>query len=438
MRSRSPSSPSAIGIFLSSLTHSPGLGRLLAVRLTSQITDGVFQAALFTAILFNPERHTDPLAVAGGFAVLLLPYSVLGPFAGALLDHWDRRSVLVYANIIRAALIAVVAVTVATGAPQTVVLIGALVVTGASRFVNSGLSASLPHVVSKDVLVAMNSLFTTLGAGMLAVGAGITVGLRAVFGDDNTGSAETTMAGVVCALIAAWIAHRFPRKALGPDIPDDAGHSALHAVSVGLTHGGRAVAAHRTVGAALSAIGAHRLVFGMNTLMLLVLIKHQGLGSGFGDIAVIAACTAAGAFVAAVTTPLSVARVGRRNTILLAMAVGVIAQLALLGLAPIAVGIAAAILGLVGQTAKLCGDVAMQLDITDTVRGQVFSVQDAVFNIAYVAAITIAALTIPDDGRSSLLIFFGAVLYVCGGLATVALYRGIRHAPDQAAPAALG
>ncbi|GAB19277.1 hypothetical protein GOEFS_079_00050 [Gordonia effusa NBRC 100432] len=406
--------------------------------MASQITDGVFQAALITAILFNPERHTDPLAVAGGFAVLLLPYSILGPFAGALLDHWDRRSVLVYANIIRAVLIGVVAATVATGAPQTVVLIGALVVTGASRFVNSGLSASLPHVVGKDVLVAMNSLFTTVGAGMLAVGAGITVGLRWVFGDDNVGSAETTLAGVVGALIAAWIAHRFARKALGPDIPDDAGHSALHAVSVGLVHGARAVEANRTVAAALSAIGAHRLVFGMNSLMLLVLAKHSAPGGGFGSLAMVAGCTAVGAFAAAVSTPFSVARVGRRNTILLAMAVGVIAQLALLGLQPVAVGIAAAVLGLVGQTAKLCGDVAMQLDITDTVRGQVFSVQDAVFNIAYVAAITVAAVTIPADGRSPLLIFVGAALYVLGGLATFALYRGIRHAPGHAAPAALG
>lgn len=401
------------------------------MRLTSQITDGVFQAALFTAILFNPERHADPLAVAGGFAVLLLPYSILGPFAGALLDHWDRRSVLVYANLVRAALIGVVAVTVASGAPQTVVLIGALVVTGASRFVASGLSASLPHVVRKDVLVGMNSLFTTAGAGMLAVGAGIAVGLRALFGDDNAGSAETTLAGVVFAMIAAWLAHRFPRNALGPDVPDDAGHSATHAVSVGLLHGVRAVAGSRTVAAALSAIGAHRLVFGMNTLMLLVLIKHQALGGGFGDIAMIATCTAIGAFIAAVTTPLSVASVGRRNTILAAMAVGFVAQLALLGLQPVAVGIAAIVLGLVGQTAKLCGDVAMQLDITDTVRGQVFSVQDAVFNIAYVVAISIAAVTIPADGRSPWLIVSGALLYLLGAAVVCVFYRGVQHRPSS-------
>lgn len=427
MRFPAPSATSAWGIFLSSLTHSPGLGRLLAVRLTSQVTDGVFQAALFTAILFNPDRHADPMAVAGGFAVLLLPYSVLGPFAGALLDHWDRRLVLVYANVIRAVLIGVVALTVAIGAPQTAVLIGALVVTGASRFVASGLSAGLPHVVGKDVIVAMNALFTTAGAAALALGAGVAVGLRSLFGDDNLGSAETTLAGVVFALLAAYLAHRFAPNALGPDIPDDAGHSATHAVAVGLMHGLRAVARSRTVMAALAAIGAHRLVFGMNTLMLLVLIKHKALGGGFGDIAAVAMFTAIGAFAAAFSTPVMVERMGRRNTIVVAMIVGVVAQLALLGLQPIAVAAAATVLGLVGQTAKLCGDVAMQVDINDTVRGQVFSVQDAIFNTAYVVAITIAALTIPADGRSSGLIIFGAFLYVVGGVVTWLMYRSIHR-----------
>ena len=69
------------------LVRTRGYRRLLAVRFTTQWADGMFQAALGGAVLFNPERHADPLAVAAGLAVLLLPYSVIGPFAGALLDR---------------------------------------------------------------------------------------------------------------------------------------------------------------------------------------------------------------------------------------------------------------------------------------------------------------------------------------------------------------
>jgi len=50
---------------------------------SAQFGDGLFQAALAGAILFNPDRAAEPLAIAGAFAVLFLPYSVLGPFAGA-------------------------------------------------------------------------------------------------------------------------------------------------------------------------------------------------------------------------------------------------------------------------------------------------------------------------------------------------------------------
>ena len=86
-----------------------GLRRLVFVRVLSAFGDGAFQGALAVLVLFSPERQTDPAEIAAGFAVLLLPYSVIGPFAGALLDRWSRRRVIVWANLTRCALVAVVA-----------------------------------------------------------------------------------------------------------------------------------------------------------------------------------------------------------------------------------------------------------------------------------------------------------------------------------------
>ena len=59
---------------------------LLAARLFSQCADGIFQASLYGALLFNPEHHTRPAEVAGGLVLLVLPYSVVGPFAGVFLE----------------------------------------------------------------------------------------------------------------------------------------------------------------------------------------------------------------------------------------------------------------------------------------------------------------------------------------------------------------
>src|SRR3954454_23082221 len=98
------------------LLHRADFRRLLATRLSAQFGDGVLQAALAGTVLFDPQRAADPVAVAAGFAVLLLPYSLVGPFAGVWLDRWRRRQVLVHADLLRAGLVGVLALLVAGGA----------------------------------------------------------------------------------------------------------------------------------------------------------------------------------------------------------------------------------------------------------------------------------------------------------------------------------
>ncbi|MDQ3113982.1 MAG: MFS transporter, partial [Actinomycetota bacterium] len=88
--------------------------KLYAVRLCSQLADGVFQVALASYVFFAPERQTSAPAAAAAFATLLLPYSVVGPFAGVLLDRWSRRQVLFWANALRVGLVTWVALLVAT------------------------------------------------------------------------------------------------------------------------------------------------------------------------------------------------------------------------------------------------------------------------------------------------------------------------------------
>ena len=79
--------------------------RLFRVRLCGQAGDGLFQGALFGATFFNPESSTTAAAAAVSFAALLLPYSLVGPFAGVLLDRWSRQRVLLWANAGRSLLL---------------------------------------------------------------------------------------------------------------------------------------------------------------------------------------------------------------------------------------------------------------------------------------------------------------------------------------------
>src|SRR5690606_7862406 len=137
-----PSDPTGRPPWRTALRESPGVARLAVVRVAGPFGDGMFQAASSGAILFHPVRAPDPLAIAAGFAVLLLPYSLIGPYAGALLDRWDRRAVLLLANLLRVVLILTAAAVLAAGVDETplLLLLLALATVGVSRFVAAGVS----------------------------------------------------------------------------------------------------------------------------------------------------------------------------------------------------------------------------------------------------------------------------------------------------------
>lgn len=408
------------------MLRQPAFARLFGVRLSAQWADGLFQAALGGAVLFNPERQADPILIASGLAVLLLPYSVLGPFAGALLDRWDRRRVLAGASLLRAVLVVGVAAALAAGLNGPALFVIALAVTGVNRFVLSGLSAALPHVVEdRDRLVPANTLSVTIGAGVSALGAASAVGFRALFGPDDHGSALTTLMAAAGSLLAAGLAIGFARAALGPD-PSGTAHQdgvggLLRDVAGGLLGGARATARTPAVGAPFLGLVAHRLAFGMNTLLMLLLFRHvftpermPGAGGmlGIGQIVVL---TAAGLGVAALLTPWLVRRLGATTTVRVALAGAAASQvLVAVRLVLPVVLVTAFLLGVCGQVVKLCADAGVQAGAPDDVRGRLFSLFDAVFNVCYVVAVSVAAFTVPLDGRSPGLLLASAGVYLAG------------------------
>ncbi|MEV6770855.1 MFS transporter [Nocardia sp. NPDC051030] len=412
------------------LRENPGTLRLTTVRLAGQFGDGMFQAALSGAILFNPERETDPLAIAGGFAALLLPYSMIGPYAGALLDRWDRRKVLLVANILRAVLIGVTAVGLLAGIRNTSLLLLALSVIGTSRFIGAGVSAALPKVLSQRWLVTMNSVLATVASGCAILGAGIGFGVIGLIGAGDFASAMAVFGATAGSIIGAITTYGFRPRALGPEHGDDPDQSrnTVRAIAAGLRSGATAAWRSREVTTALIGIGAHRIVFGADTL-LMVLVLRRGDGTGVGkDIARFSAAittTGLGMLVAAVVAPFLIPRLGRPRTVVAGLVLATIVQLTLVTPITIATGdaerwagvallCAAFLLGLAGQTIKLTGDAAMQINIDDAHRGQVFALQDTVFNITYVLALAGTALWIPADGRSPAVVITAAGMYCCG------------------------
>ena len=400
-----------------SVRNLPDFWRLLQLRMASQFGDGLFQAGMAGALLFNPDRAADPMAIARAFAVLFLPYSLLGPFAGALVDRWDRRLVLVGANIGRLILIAGIGTILAVRAGEMPLLITALLANGLARFVTSGLSASLPHVVPREQVVTMNSVATAAGAVAAFLGANFMLVPRFFVGAGDRGASVIIFLTAIPVAIALLLSWRFGPRVLGPDNTKRAIHgSAVYAVITGWLHGARTVVSYPTVAATLSGLAAHRMVVGINSLLILVLAhrtKDPAVG-GLGIALLVLSASGLGSLLATVLTPPTVRRWGRYAAANGTLAAAALIEVAGAGLLLSVMVACSFFLGVTGQMIKLCADSAMQIDVDDALRGHVFAVQDALFWVAFIVSITVAATVIPDDGHAPGFVLFGSALYLLG------------------------
>jgi MFS family permease len=405
-----------------------GFRHLLAVRLLSQGADGVYQVALATYVVFSPEKQTSAAAVASAMAVLLLPYSLVGPFAGALLDRWRRRQVLLYGNLLRAALASVTAVLMVASVPDWLFYGSALCVTAVNRFVLAGLSAALPRVVDADRLVVANSLSPTAGTLAATAGGGLAFVVRLVVSDSD---AAVVLLGAALYLCGALASLRMAVELLGPDTAQVRPRlaSALAGTARDLVAGVRHLLApaRREAAWSLAAMTLMRFCYGALLVLLLMLCRYALSSSqeeGLALLGVALGVSGAGFFVAAVITPWAAGRLGPGLWMAVCAAAAAVLVPALgLPFSTVPLLAAAFVLGLTTQGAKIATDTIVQTSVDDAFRGRIFSVYDVLFNVAFVGAAAVAALMLPPDGRSATLIITVAAVYLSVAAAMVRFGR---------------
>ncbi|MGW4180280.1 MFS transporter [Streptomyces rubiginosohelvolus] len=405
--------------------------RLLTVRLLSQSADGVYQVALAAYVVFSPEKQTSAAAIASAMAVLLLPYSLIGPFAGVLLDRWPRRQVFLYGNLLRAALACSTALLILASVPDWLFYASALCVTAVNRFVLAGLSAALPRVVDADRLVVANSLSPTAGTLAATAGGGLAFVVRLIADESD---AAVVLLGAVLYLLSALASLSLPRTLLGPDIDETPMRlrAALAVTARGLVAGLRHLAQRSHAAKALAAMTVIRFCYGALTVMVLMLCRYAWSDTesdGLALLGLAVAVSGAGFFIAALLTPLAVGRLGRYGWIVgCAGAAAVLVPALGLSFAPVPMLIAAFVLGVVTQGSKIATDTVVQTSVDDSFRGRVFSLYDVLFNVAFVSAAGVAALMLPPDGRSVTVLAVVSVLYA---VVAVTMFRWRRTDAHQ-------
>ena len=421
----------------------PGFRRLLSVRLISQTGDGVFTAGLGTYVFFNAATFPSPTKGAAAFAALLVPYSLIGPFAGVFIDRWSRRQILVYASLLRSVFVALVAGVMVTGNQGPLLYVAVLLALGVNRFFLSSLSAALPHVVPGDKLVIANSVTPTAGGIMSFVGGLVGLGVNFATGDSERGAAVTILVAGACYLSSSFVARTIRRDQLGP--ARDAGHQAarrvlteLGVVARGLAAGARYIFSRREPAAALGATGGSRLFFGVLFLMSILLYRnyfyHSTVKSAEGHYAGLVAAAALGYGAAALVAPRINRRLSRAACIALMLGLSTVLIAALAPtFSQVAYLILGFFLGLSAQSVAICASTILQERLPDEYRGRAFSFYDMMFNLTYVVGAVISAQFMPVNGKSYALVAAVAAGYA---IVTVTYSLAIRHSAGARPPAA--
>jgi hypothetical protein len=394
-----------------------GFRRLYAVRLSGQFGDGVFQASLAGAVLFSPERQASAADVAAGFAVLLVPYSLIGPFAGVFLDRWRRQRVLLVSNLLRAVGVLALALEIAGGLTGVLFYASGLVVMSFSRFFNAALSASLPHVMTPSDLVTANALATTSGTIATAAGGGAAIGVRLIAGGSNLDYAVIAVAAAAPYLLSAVLARGFGRDVLGPDAAERARRESVGAVARGMVAGARHLRTRRAAYWAIVMMGVHRLCYGLWIVCAVLLYRNyfqsDGLfRTGLAGVGQAIAAVAVGGGLAALVTPVAARTLGYLRWPALMLLVCALAELGCgLPYRVWLVPVAGLVLGFASRGLSICVDTLVQQHVEDGYRGRVFALYDTVFNLALVAAALMTALLLPDNGRAPIAVVVIAVVY---------------------------
>jgi MFS family permease len=396
---------------LRTVLASSGFRKLYLTRLSSQAGDGIFNAGLASYVFFNATSFPDPGAAAISFAVLYLPYSLIGPFAGVFIDRWSRRQILVWSALVRAVCVALTAVFIGTGTLGLPVWLAALVVLGVNRFFLSALSAALPHVVEGDELVMANSVGPTSGTVVAFVGGILGAAVHVASGGGHLGSAVTLLIGGLCYLLAGVAAMRMSRSSLGPapgegTQPGQIGAELEHVVA-GLAAGLREMWRSRPARGALTATSSHRFLYGILLLMSVLLYRNYFYRGDSGNTALahflpVLISSALGYGAAAWLTPLAKRRRIPQPAWIASLLVlgGVVTSVFGITFTQPAFVLIGFVLGVVAQGIAISTTTILQQELADEFRGRVFSVNDMLYNVTFVLGAAISALFMPDTGHS--------------------------------------
>jgi MFS family permease len=246
--------------------------RLLVGLAVSQAGDWLYNVAL---LAFVYERTHSAGWLAATTAARVLPIVVLGPLGGVMADRFDRRRTMVVSDLVRAGLMVALAGVALAGLPVVLAPVLAGLATAAAAPYPPCAAATTPRLVPDDDLPGANAARAVVGMG--AIAAGPVVGaLLLLLGPASTAFLVNAGTFVLSALaVLAIPAGAAFRPGRAPEVRSG--------VVADIVLGARALRSHSVAVRLLGADVVCSVVYGMQTVLLLLLTRHLGFGeAGYG------------------------------------------------------------------------------------------------------------------------------------------------------------
>jgi MFS family permease len=337
---------------------------------------GTWMQTVTVPYVVDQLTHSTALVGVSAFAAFF-PATVVGPLAGSLADRYDRRTVLIWAQVVMMSMAAALWATWASGVATTPIILGIVVVSGlGSGITTAAWQAFVPQLVTRPVLlsaVRVNSMQFTAARAFGPALAGLvlaTLGPSAAFGFN-----AISFLAVIGALLTI-----VPR----PPVATESGVKVLAHFREGLRYVRRRPSLYVSVLMVILIA-----LFGVAIVQLVEPIARHVFEVGAGEYGLMSAAYGLGAVIGGVFTVAYGDKFRRSRLAFIGLAVMAAGDL-ILGLAPAyqLTLVALLAMGLAQVLCMVSCNTAIQENVDEAYRGRASSI----FSMSFFAAAPIGAL----------------------------------------------
>lgn len=408
---------------LALIFKSRDFGFLMGAQFFAQAGDGVVQAALAKLIVFGGQRGFDlegarsPDELLRIALLVFVPYTILSPFLGVVIDRWDRRRLLFLANGLRALVILLIVIVGTTSVGDIPLFLAFLLTLTSTRIVLATKAAALPTTLGGSSLVEANAV-SQLGGALFQLGGAAIAFIAAEFLSTD----PIALFGAVVYGIGAGSALLIGRA--GETRAPLTFVQEVGRVLANIVAGLREVARTPKAGAAITTYFWLRLLWSFSLVGIGFVARDLLADDDFQVLLLTGGGGAAGATLGFVFAHKLHERV--RTTASLVMNASVVAGSAVALLGSVELRLALALLtfflGFGFFLAKISLDTLVQEALGDDFRGRAFSLYDIAYNLAWVLAAAAMKLWWSPAAQGALIAGMG-IVFLAGLVALGMWYK---------------